>query len=137
MKVAGHWEGKLLDVSGVQALVDLTLDGAGREITGTFRATLLPAREDVCGGSTRGQTVEGPVRGTVEDDGALAIRAELDAGGQKVVARFAARPGNPDPHARAAFFGGYDVDEGASALTLQGGACVLWRYANAQRREVG
>jgi hypothetical protein len=133
MSVSGHWDGKLLDVSGVDALIALDLRESGQEVKGKFTATLLPAAEDVCGGATRGPSMSGPIAGTVDARGNLVLKSELESQGQRIVAVFSARPGKPDPHARLAFFGGYDVQEGASALTLQGGACVLWQFAGARR----
>ncbi len=137
MKVTGHWDGKLLDASGVSALVALDLQVSPRgRVKGRFTATILPAVEDICGGATRGPVTSGPIEGAVDADGRLDLRTALETGGEKIVAHFTARPGKPDPHARAAFYGGYEVVEGASALTLQGGACVLWQYVGTKRGEV-
>lgn len=130
MSVNGHWDGKLLDVSGVDAILALDLRADGEEVSGKFTATLLPAAEDVCGGQVRGPRISGPVAGSLDDRGNLVLKAELDAQGQRIVAVFSARPGKPDPHARGAFYGGYAIEEGASALTFQGGACVLWQFAS-------
>ena len=136
MKVNGHWDGKLLDVSGVDAILGLDLRAQDEKVSGKFTATLLPAAEDVCGGQVRGPKISGPVEGSIDAKGNLVLKAELEAQGQRIVAVFSARPGKPDPHAAGAFYGGYAIEEGASALTFQGGACVLWQFSRRGQGEV-
>lgn len=129
MKISGHWDGKLLDASGVTALVEVELESSGDKLRGTFRATLLPDPEDSCGGPVRGQVTSAPVTGDVTDEGRIRLSTTLEFGGETVLVNFDARLGDPDPQALSAFFGSYDIGKGASALTLQGGSCVLWKYA--------
>ena len=44
---------------------------------------------------------------------------------------------NADPHARQAFVGTYGVGKGGDGLSLEGGSCVLWQYAQAARASKG
>lgn len=134
MNTSGHWEGKLLDASGVDALVELDLRESDGELRGTFRVALLP-EPDGCGGPTRGETMRAAVEGRATEDGRVLLRAKLEVAGSTVSAAFEARHGDPDPHARDALYGLFAIEEGASELTLQGGACVLWQYADARRRK--
>ena len=135
MRIRGRWEGKLLDASGVDALVALDLDGEGDDVKGEFSAGFLPERRDACGGEYGPLQTVGAVHGRVTEDGRLQLRSEMDVAGEPVVVTFDAGSGDPDPHARAAFYGTFAVEEGYRTLTLQGGTVVLWRYAAARREE--
>ena len=79
----------------------------------------------------------GPVQGTETRGGLVRIKSRLKTGDTSIVVAFSAEPGEADPHAKRALFGSYQVEEGADALTMQGGACVLWQYAGARNRKAG
>lgn len=135
MSLRRHWDGKLLDASGVSALVALDLREDNGEVTGKFRAAFLPEVRDGCGGDYKAPETVGEVRGKLTDEGRLLVTSKIDVGGAAVVVEFDAKPGDADPHARAAFYGTFAVVKGAETLTLQGGSVVLWSYSTARLKE--
>ena len=135
MSMRRHWSGKLLDASGVEAAVALDIEENGGEVKGEFSAAFLPDTRDACGGDFQAPQTVGPVTGRLTDEGRLVLTSELNVAGEPIVVTFDARPGDADPHARAAFYGTFAVETGAKTLTLQGGSVVLWSYAAPQQKE--
>ncbi len=136
MNVQGRWEGKLLDATGVDAQVELLLTSEGEELRGEFRAYFLPVSSDGCAPTASNLAAFGEIAGqSLAAEGKIEINSRIQAGDTTVSVRFQAQSADPDPHAKQALFGVYTVEEGAEALTLQGGTVVLWQYADSEKRK--
>ena len=137
MSATGFWEGKLIDATGPAALIQLDLTSRGGRVRGEFRATFLPPPDVDCGPTSPKMVASGPVEGSETKRGAIRVKSKLETSGASIVVAFSAEPGEADPHAKRALFGSYEVLDGADALTMQGGACVLWQYAGGRSRKAG
>lgn len=136
MSASGHWDGRLVDVTGVTALLTLDLDAAGTDLQGSFSIGLL--REVGESGDAQGQLQTGPVVGTVGEDGArIELRYRLSVGGQTVAVSVDGRLAVAYPHAKQAILGCFEIHEGANTLTLQGGGVVLWQYEDVEIESIG
>ena len=130
MNPAGKWEGKLLDMSGPVALLTLDLYGEGDALSGDFTISFLSPEDDGCYEPSRGLAQTGKVSGGLDPQtGRVQLNYEVTIGPEAVAVTFDATITKADPHARRALLGCYSVGEGAGDLTLEGGGCVLWLYA--------
>lgn len=129
MNLSGRWEGKLLDASGPMAMITLTLKGDGRTVAGDFEIAFVSA-EDGCCGSSRMPAQVGSVKGEIsEKSGQVKLSYAVSIGLQPVNVGFTAHVVNADPHSRRAMLGCYEMDRQGGPLSLEGGACVLWQFA--------
>ena len=131
MNVQGRWEGKLLDISGPAALIVLNLRDRGGELSGDFSVSFLSPAEDGCGDTPQRLAQVGPVTGKSDKEtDRVVLNYEMTIDLQPVSVTFEGRARRADPHALRAVIGLYDVRKGGEKLTLEGGACVLWLYAD-------
>lgn len=132
MRLDGKWEGKLLDVSGPVALVTLHLKAAGERLAGDFAAYFVPPDESCgCEGGAPRLAQSGPVTGRYDAKTNRArLSYDLTIGLKPVTVNFDGAVRAADPHARRAIVGCYEVSRGSETLTLEGGGCVLWLYAD-------
>lgn len=132
MNVNGRWEGKLLDMLGPTAMVVLNLRNTGRGLGGDFSVSFLPPEGGGCCGSHVGrQAQSGSVAGRLDARGTrMRLDYTMTIDFKPVEVAFECTVVNADPHARRAMFGVYRVANGSESLSLQGGACVLWLYAD-------
>lgn len=129
MNLAGKWEGKLLDVSGPMAMIRLTLKGDAKSVVGDFEIAFV-STEDGCCGSSRMPAQVGSVKGEVnEKSGQVKLVYAVSIGLQPVNVSFTAQVVDADPHARRAMLGCYEMAGRGEPLSLEGGACVLWQFA--------
>jgi len=130
MNLTGTWEGKLLDVSGPMAMIKLTLKGDAKSVAGDFELAFV-STEDGCCGSSRMPAQVGSVKGTVDEaSGQVTLSYAVSIGLQPVNVGFTAQVVDADPHARRAMLGCYQMEaKGSGPLSLEGGACVLWQFA--------
>lgn len=129
MNLSGRWEGKLIDASGPMALVTLTLRSAGEAVAGDFEMAFV-SLEDGCCGSGRQSSQVGSVKGKVDPkSGQVRLDYQVSIGLKPVNVRFTARVVKADPHARRAMLGCFDIAERDGPLSLEGGACVMWDFA--------
>lgn len=134
MKLDGRWEGKLLDVSGPEALLTLDLKRSDNKVSGDFTVSFLSPGDGGCGGQARRLSQAGPVSGEInEKDGRIQFNYEVSINLKPVRVSFEGSLIDADPHARQALIGCYSVGRDAGALTLEGGACVLWQFAQVKR----
>jgi hypothetical protein len=132
MSLSGAWEGKLLDVSGPTAAISLRLRERGGALTGEFEAAFLSLGEDGCCAPSRRTAQVGPVSGAVDRaKGVVRLDYQLSVGNTPVAVTFEGVVRKADPYAVRALVGCYRVGKGGERLTLQGGACVLWLFAQA------
>jgi hypothetical protein len=137
MSATGFWEGKLIDATGPTALIQLDLKSSRGKVEGGFQVTFLPPPDVDCGETIPRMVASGPVSGSEDKKGGIRVRSKLETAGTGVVVEFRAVPGEAAPHARRALYGSYAVLEGADALAMQGGACVLWQYVGGSKRKAG
>lgn len=129
MNLSGRWEGKFLDTSGPMALVTLSLQGKGDAVAGDFEMAFV-SLEDGCCGSGRQASQVGSVKGKFDPkSGQVTLDYQISIGLKPVNVRFSARVVKADPHARRAMLGCFDITQRDGPLSLEGGACVLWDYA--------
>lgn len=134
MSVDGHWEGKLIDATGLAALLTLDLTESGGELKGDFGASFLPEAGDCCDTPKPRQVQTGPVTGTVDEAaGTVRLDCEMTIGLKPIVVALDGRLVDADPHAVQAIAGCFHIREGVETLTLEGGGCVLWQYAQPKR----
>ncbi len=133
MSVAGKWEGKLLDTSGVAAKVEAELTQKQTAVAGQFSVYFASARDDCgCADWTLAQTAA--VKGTYRSRGEqVRLKYVVDLGGRPVNVVFQAKLTKADPHASKALVGSYTVTDEEQELGFEGGACVLWLYRAARR----
>jgi len=130
MKLNGRWEGKLLDVSGPEALLTLDLKESDNKISGDFTVSFLSPGEGGCCGPVKRMGQVGPVSGKIDaQKGRIQFDYEITINLEPVAVSFEGLLTDADPHASQALIGCYSVGRGAGALTLDGGACVLWQFA--------
>jgi hypothetical protein len=129
MSLTGRWEGKLLDASGPTARLVVDLSETGGSLKGHYAATFLSEDLTGCGDAAEQVAQEGDVAGTVKGD-QVVLDQQLEIGGKPVRVRIDCRLSEADPHALQALAGCFNVEEGGDQLTLEGGGCVLWLYAN-------
>lgn len=131
MSVAGHWEGKLVDVTGLTAYLALDLQGAGTSLQGDFSVQLLPEAGGFGEPPGLPPVQKGPVKGSVDEaNGRIELRYAMPVGTQPVVS-IDGRLTGALPHAKQAIFGCFQIHEGLGTLTLEGGGVVLWQYEGA------
>lgn len=135
MNVSGRWEGKLLDMTGPAALLELNLKSSGGRVAGDFAVSFVSSDEAGCSGPTRRLAQVGPVSGKFDAKGnRVQLSYDITIGLEPVAVAFEGVMTNADPHARRALVGSYSVGKGAGQLTLEGGACVLWLFAGQEQR---
>ncbi len=131
MKVDGKWEGKLLDVSGPEALLILDLKSTGSKINGDFSVYFFTPGEGGCCAPVKRLAQTGPVAGKIDDkSGSIKFQYEVNINLQPIAVSFEATMMDADPHASQALIGSYNIDKGGDTLTLEGGSCVLWQFAD-------
>lgn len=129
MNLAGTWEGKLLDVSGPVAMIRLALKGDAKSVAGDFEIAFV-STEDGCCGSSRMPAQVGSVKGEIDQaSGQVKLSYQVSIGLQPVNVAFTAQVVDADPHARRAMLGCYQMAGQGGPLSLEGGACVLWQFA--------
>jgi len=131
MKLDGRWEGKLLDVSGPEALLTLDLSVTDNKIRGDFSVAFIsPSGKNGCCGDVPRLAQVGPVNGRIDNkSGRVQLSYEVSTNLTSVSVSFDGVLKDADPHARQAFVGVYDVGKGGDNLSLEGGSCVLWQFA--------
>ena len=131
MNLNGKWEGKLLDVTGPSALLEMNLKGSGEKVTGDFSVQFLSAEDGGCGGGTTRRLAQvGPIAGVVDTKkDRFRLDYQLTIGLEPIAVTFEGTITTADPHARRALVGSYSVGKGAEVLTLEGGTCLLWLFA--------
>jgi len=136
MSLNGRWEGKLLDVSGPTGLVVLTLKSSGATFAGDFSISFLPPEDaECCSSGSRRLTQSGLVSGKLDSrTGRLRLNYEMTIDLNPVSVVLDGIVVKADPHARRALIGSYTVEKGSEMLSLAGGGCVLWLYANQLER---
>lgn len=136
MSMTGHWEGKLIDVTGIAAALTLDLDDSGGEAKGDFSAAFLPEPGCGCEDAAPRQVQSGPVSAKVdEQQGSIELACEMTIGLRPVVVAVHGRVVDADPHAARALVGCFDIQEGVETLTLEGGGALLWEYARDRKPE--
>jgi hypothetical protein len=126
MTLSGHWEGKLVDAVGVQALIEMDLSERNGRLSGDF-STYLISEGDDCRGTTRRLAQTGEVKGTHTKRNAVRLRYEVTMGLEPVKVELSGRSTGAGNHASEAIVGCYET-EGGGDLTLRGGGVVLWKY---------
>ena len=130
MKFDGKWEGKLLDVSGPEALLELDLKSTTNKISGDFSVYFFSPEEGGCGSPVKRLAQTGPVEGKIDQkNGVVQFRYEVNIALQPISVSFQGKLMDADPHARLALIGIYAIDNGGDKLTLEGGSCILWQFA--------
>ncbi|MGD1973601.1 MAG: hypothetical protein PVH37_20895 [Desulfobacterales bacterium] len=128
MKIAGRWEGKLLDASGPVARVVTDLNESRGRVKGEFSVYFGSARNN-CEGAVWKLAQTAPVSGSFNSRGGrLRMKYKLDIGRKPITASFEAKLTEADPHARGALIGSYKMSDEGKQIGLEGGACILWRY---------
>ena len=129
----GRWQGKLVDASGVSGLLTMDLKDSKGELSGDFSVSFLPPGDGCCSPDAPTLAQTGPVRGTADrETGEVTFGYEMSIGLEAVAVRFRGTQVKTSPHAARAVYGCFDIEKGGDVLTLDGGACVLWRYRDAQ-----
>jgi hypothetical protein len=135
MSMRGRWQGKLVDASGVSGLLTMDLKDSRGELSGDFTVSFLPPGDDGCSPAAPTLAQSGSVQGTTDaKTGKVEIGYEMSVGLEPVTVRFTGTQVKAIPHAARAVFGCFDLQKGGGALTLDGGACVLWQYRDARKR---
>ncbi|PYS98763.1 MAG: hypothetical protein DMF63_14325 [Acidobacteria bacterium] len=131
MKLDGRWEGKLLDVSGPEALLTLDLAVTDNKIRGDFSVAFIPpSGENGCCGDVPRLAQIGAVNGRIDaKTGRIQLSYEVSTNLTSASVTFDGVLKDADPHARQAFVGTYGVGKGGESLSLEGGSCVLWQFA--------
>ena len=125
MSMTGHWEGKLIDVTGIAAALTLDLDGSGGEAKGDFSAAFLPDEGGCCDDARPRQVQTGPVHAKVDEaKGRVELVCEMTIGLRPVVVVVDGRLVEADPHAKRAVLGCFDIREGVETLTLEAGGAA-------------
>ena len=129
MSIGGQWEGKLIDVTGVSAVVKLALkEGRGR-VEGDFAVYFVSQSDGACCQPDRRLAQTGPVVGRYDSkNNQLHFDYTLSVGLHPVNVRFDAAVREAYPHAKQSIFGCYQVAADEADLTLEGGGIVLWQY---------
>lgn len=136
MKIDGRWEGKLLDMSGLVALVTARLKEKNDAITGDFSVFFLSPAGDGCGKTIKRLAQTGPVSGKIDrKTNRIQLSHKLTIEGIPGELAFVGSITEADPHAISAIYGYYEVVEGAVPLTIEGGTCLLWLYRYTQKGE--
>jgi hypothetical protein len=134
MKLSRNWEGKLVDVSGANARVRLSVQEEGGALRGEFAVYFAQPDDDSCGDVSERLAMIGGITGRIDSDGSLVqLASEFALGERRILVELRGRLIDADPHARSAIFGTYEVLDGAELLTVEGGSCVLWHYAGTDR----
>jgi hypothetical protein len=129
MSVSGHWEGKLVDVTGLAALIAFDLTDVGGDVRGDFSITLLPEAGSCSEPSGPPQVQTGSVEGRADEaSGRVELRYRVATGPQLVAVSVDGRLVGALPHARQAILGCFEIQEGFDRLTLEDGGAVLWQY---------
>lgn len=133
MSVSGKWEGKLIDASGVTGIMEVHLKYSRGRVSGDFSAYFL-SDADGCCADTKRLVQTGPVTGSYNaKTKKVRLTYKLSVGLKPIVVSVAGDVGSAGDHAKRALRGCFAI-KGDSALSLDGGAVVLWQYAGSRRR---
>jgi hypothetical protein len=133
--IGGRWEGKMLDASGAASRVVLDLDDSSARIVGDFSVYIDSARDGCdsgCGGPKLSHVASVTGR-YAERNNLVRLTYQLDGAKATTTVKFSAKLAEADPHASRAFVGTYSVDDETGRIGMEGGACVLWQYAQAKK----
>ena len=129
MSINGRWEGKLIDVTGVSAVIQAAIREDGGRIEGDFEVYFVTQTDASCCQVERQLVHSGPVVGRYDaKKNRLGIDYKLTIGLKPVSIHLDAAMRDAAPHARQSIYGCYDVASEGSDLTLEGGGIVLWQY---------
>jgi len=129
MSISGQWEGKLIDVTGVTATVQLALKEARGRVEGDFALYFVPQSEGACCQADRRLAQAGPVVGRYNAKSkTLNIDYTLTVGLKPASVHLDAALRDAHPHAKQSLLGCYRVSSGEADLTLEGGGIVLWQF---------
>jgi len=130
MSLGGQWEGKLIDATGVNGIVKLSLSESRGKLSGDYSVYFLAEGSGGCCGPERQLVQSGSLDGKFDaKNRSVHIEYGLKVGGNDARVSLDGLLQAAMPHARQAIFGCYDVDGAKAGLTLEGGGIVLWQYA--------
>jgi len=133
MNIEGRWEGKLLDMSGLDALVTANLKEENSKITGDFSVYFISPAEGDCGKTVRRLAQTGPVFGKIDKEtNNVQLNHKLTLEGKPGELSFTGTLTKADPHAKSAIYGHYEIVKGDIPITVEGGTCILWFYHYSQ-----
>lgn len=129
MSINGQWEGKLIDVTGVSAVIQAAIREDRGRVEGDFGVYFVSQSDASCCQVERQLVHSGPVAGRYDaKKGRLGIDYKLTIGLQPVSIHLDGALRDAAPHAKQSIYGCYRVDSKGSDLTLEGGGIVLWQY---------
>lgn len=129
MSLNGQWEGKLIDATGVSAIIEAAIKESGGRIEGDFGVYFVSQSDPSCCHVDRQLAHSSPITGRYDAKSRrITIDYKLTLGLEPVSIHLDAALRDAMPHARQAICGCYRADAGKSDLTLEGGGIVLWRY---------
>ena len=129
MSLNGQWEGKLIDATGVSAIIEAAIKEDGGRLDGDFNVYFVSQSSGSCCHVERQLAHSSPIQGRYDRrTRRITIDYKLSLGLEAVSIRLAGTVRDAMPHARQAICGCYRADAGKSDLTLEGGGIVLWQY---------
>ena len=129
MSISGNWEGKLIDVTTVSALIQAAIKENGGKVEGDFGVYFVSQSDASCCQVDRQLVHSGPVTGRYDaKKERLVIDYKLTIGLKPIRIHLEAAVRDAAPHARQSIYGCYQVESEGGDLTLEGGGIVLWQY---------
>lgn len=129
MSLNGQWEGKLIDATGVSAIIEAAIKESSGRIDGDFNVYFVSQSSGSCCHVERQLAHSSPIQGRYDGrTRRITIDYKLSLGLEAVSVHLAGTVRDAMPHARQAICGCYRADAGKSDLTLEGGGIVLWQY---------
>lgn len=129
MTLNGRWEGKLIDATGVSAIIEAAIKESDGQVEGDFNVYFLSQSDSSCCHVERRLVHSSPIQGRYNGkNGLISIDYKVSLGLDAVSVHLEGTVRDAMPHARQAICGCYRADVGKSDLTLEGGGIVLWQY---------